>query len=81
MPPFPWADKIQNPKLQVDTIMEGAPTGICGTGLIEITAELLKAGIIDFSGKLSEEYFETKPGNNIRPDKSRRPRGKEHLSF
>ncbi len=46
-------------KLQVDTIMEGAPTGICGTGLIEITAELLKAGIIDFSGKLSEEYFET----------------------
>lgn len=39
--------------------MEGAPTGICGTGLIEITAELLKAGIIDPSGRLSEEYFET----------------------
>ncbi|MDE6982073.1 MAG: ASKHA domain-containing protein, partial [Lachnospiraceae bacterium] len=46
-------------KLEIDTIMEGAPAGICGTGLIEITAELLKAGIIDFSGRLSEEYFET----------------------
>lgn len=46
-------------KLQVDTIMDGTPTGICGTGLIEITAELLKAGIIDQTGRLSEEYFET----------------------
>ena len=33
-------------------------TGICGTGVIEVTAELLKAGLIDETGVLDDKYFE-----------------------
>lgn len=50
---------FKNGKLKVTAIGDAPPLGICGTGLIEIGAELLKAGIIDGSGRLSEEYFET----------------------
>ncbi|MBQ9549967.1 MAG: DUF4445 domain-containing protein [Lachnospiraceae bacterium] len=35
------------------------PKGICGTGVIEITAELLKNEIIDESGLLTDRFFET----------------------
>ncbi len=44
-------------KPRVKTIGEQPPIGICGTGVIESTAELLTAGIIDTTGKLSEPYF------------------------
>ncbi|MBU1259727.1 MAG: DUF4445 domain-containing protein [Planctomycetes bacterium] len=30
------------------------PTGICGSGLIDITAELLDAGIVDYTGKINQ---------------------------
>lgn len=50
---------LKDGKLKVTTIQDAPPVGICGTGLIEIGAELLKAGIIDGSGRLSKKYFET----------------------
>jgi len=34
------------------------PKGICGTGVIELTALLLKEGIIDKDGLLIDEYFD-----------------------
>lgn len=37
---------------KVDTINKKTPRGICGTGLVELPAELLRAGIIDKSGKM-----------------------------
>ena len=43
----------------VSTIQDKAPLGICGTGVIDITYELLKAGFIDETGMLDEEYFKT----------------------
>ena len=43
--------------MKTETIGGGPPEGICGTGLIEITAELLKAGIIDENGMLDDAYF------------------------
>lgn len=56
----------------VETIQNQSPVGICGTGVIEITAELLKAGIVEETGLLDEEYFEegypvaiTPEGNEI----------------
>lgn len=33
------------------------PAGICGSGLIDITAELLNAGIVDSSGKMNRPEF------------------------
>lgn len=50
--------EVSEGKLKVTTIMDASPVGICGTGLIEIVAELLKAGIIGSTGRLGEEYFE-----------------------
>jgi len=40
-----------------DTIGGEPPVGICGTGVVEITSELLKSSIIDETGLLLEEYF------------------------
>lgn len=43
---------------EITTIENRPPVGICGTGVIEITAELLKRELIDETGLLDEEYFE-----------------------
>ncbi len=45
-----------NPNIR--TIAEAAPAGICGTGVVELTAGLLEQGIINKRGTLSEAYFE-----------------------
>lgn len=44
---------------RVRTIGDQAPCGICGSGAVEIIAELLNAGFVDETGLLVEEYFET----------------------
>lgn len=44
--------------VEVQTIHDKPPCGICGTGVIEIMAELLAQGIVDETGLLSEEYFD-----------------------
>lgn len=46
-------------QLSLRTIADAPPVGICGTGIIEITAELLRIGIIDETGLLTEPYFDT----------------------
>lgn len=54
------------------TIGEKEPSGICGTGLVEAIAELRKNRLIDETGLLVPEYFETgfplaeSPGGTIR---------------
>lgn len=45
--------------LSYETIDNKPPIGICGTGVIEIAAELLKNNIIDSSGLLADPYFDT----------------------
>lgn len=42
----------------VKTIGNRRPTGICGTGVVETVAELVKAELVDETGCLDEEYFE-----------------------
>ncbi len=39
-----------------ETIGGGAATGICGTGLIDLIAELLEGGIVDETGYMEEDY-------------------------
>ncbi len=60
MPSIPGAISqvaLQDQMPAVKTIGNQPPSGICGTGLVEAAAELLSAGILDQSGKLSEPYF------------------------
>ncbi len=44
---------------ELRTIREEAPCGICGTGVIEITAELLREELIDETGLLDDDYFDS----------------------
>ncbi len=48
----------QSLTIQMETIHSTPPCGICGTGVIETVAELLKCGLIDETGLLVDEYFD-----------------------
>lgn len=50
---------IDGDNVLTETIGNSQPVGICGTGIIEVMAELLKAGIIDETGLLEDRYFKT----------------------
>ena len=39
------------------TIGDKPPTGLCGTGIIELVSEMKDNGIMDSTGKLSDKYF------------------------
>ena len=48
----------ESKKPLITTIDDAAPVGICGTGVIEVAAELLKAEILDDTGMLDEDWFD-----------------------
>ena len=50
--------KLNGTDVQVKTIRDQMPEGICGTGVVEIAAELVREEIVSDSGMLDEEYFE-----------------------
>ncbi|MGB8453821.1 MAG: ASKHA domain-containing protein [Anaerocolumna sp.] len=50
---------LKDAQVTVRTIGDKPPIGICGTGVIETASELVKAKIIDGTGLLSEDYFES----------------------
>lgn len=43
---------VINGEVEVNVIGDVPPSGICGTGLIDAVAEMLKVGIVDKSGKI-----------------------------
>ena len=45
---------IENGALRLSVIGGGKPRGICGSGLLDLTAALLRAGILDETGRLAE---------------------------
>ena len=45
-------------RLTVKTIQGISPIGICGSGVLEITAELLKNNFIDETGLLADDFFD-----------------------
>lgn len=49
---------ITNGQVKVQTIGDKPLVGLCGTGVIECTYELLKNGVIDETGMMDEKYFE-----------------------
>lgn len=42
-----------------ETIQSQSPVGLCGTGIIDVTSELVRIGMIDENGNLAEPWFET----------------------
>lgn len=48
---------INGDDIRLKTIGGVNPVGICGTGIIEVIAELLKNDLIDETGKLDDRYF------------------------
>ncbi len=46
---------IDNDGVRVQTIGDGKPAGICGSGLVKAIAELIKTGIIMHSGRFNTE--------------------------
>ena len=50
--------QIKDKKAEVRTIKDESPPGICGTGVVETAAELLKEELIDETGRLEDDYFD-----------------------
>ena len=48
--------RIDDGQVQYKTIGDKAPVGICGSGLIDLLAELLRTGIMTKKAKLSEDF-------------------------
>lgn len=48
---------IEEGKVTIQTIGDAPPIGLCGTGVIEIAAELVKEEYVDETGRLDEECF------------------------
>lgn len=49
--------KLEGDK-EIGTIGNKPPVGICGTGVVETTAQLIKTELLDETGLLDEDYFE-----------------------
>lgn len=52
--------KIEDGKVNYETIGGKPPIGICGSGLIDLLGELLKSGIMSKKAKLKEDFIITK---------------------
>jgi len=50
--------KLNGTDAEVKTIRDEAPQGICGTGVVETAAELVREEIVDETGALDEDYFD-----------------------
>ncbi len=50
---------INNGKISFETIGGKPPIGICGSGLIDLLAEMLRNGIMDKKAKIKKEFFVT----------------------
>lgn len=62
---------IEESGVSFQTIGNKPPVGICGTGVIEITSELVRTGLVDETGLLDEEYFDD--GYEIAKDEEGNP--------
>lgn len=48
---------IKDNNIHIDTISNHSPVGICGTGVVELIAELLSHNLMDNTGLLNKNYF------------------------
>ena len=59
----------ENGKVDYTVIGDVTPRGICGSGIIDLASELVKAGILDFAGKLVHDHPKVRAG----------PEGQEYM--
>jgi uncharacterized 2Fe-2S/4Fe-4S cluster protein (DUF4445 family) len=53
--------KFENNKFVCNVIGDTKPVGICGSGLIDMMAEFLNAGVVDCTGRMNSEEIELAP--------------------
>lgn len=71
--------RIENDNVKITTIGKKEPIGICGSGLIDSVAELLKAGIVEGSGRMLKQ--EEAIANGISPELTKRIQKSEKGMF
>ena len=56
--------RITTDEVEIDVIGDSEPVGMCGSGIIDLLAELLETGIVDTLGRIlsTEELRDTIPG-------------------
>jgi len=74
--------RLENGDIRYDVVGGGAPDGICGSGIIDLVATLLRKGIIDRSGKFVPEShpalsFDNGLGRFLLADKRHSLHGRE----
>jgi uncharacterized 2Fe-2S/4Fe-4S cluster protein (DUF4445 family) len=58
--------RIEGGEVKVHTIGGGAAAGICGSGILDVVSELLKAGLLDKRGVLKGEHPNLRVANNVK---------------
>ncbi len=51
--------RMKDGKMEIRTIQDQPPAGICGTGVIELVSELVSEELVDETGRLEDPWFET----------------------
>jgi uncharacterized 2Fe-2S/4Fe-4S cluster protein (DUF4445 family) len=54
--------KIRDGELELEVIGDVEPVGLCGSGLVDCVAELVHAGLLDHSGRFTDDPRMTKIG-------------------
>jgi uncharacterized 2Fe-2S/4Fe-4S cluster protein (DUF4445 family) len=59
--------KIKDGEIFIKTVDDAEPVGICGSGIIDVMAEMLGVGLINFKGRLAskDDYEKNHPGSPL----------------
>lgn len=59
--------QIKDDEVFIKTVDDAEPVGICGSGIIDVIAEMLGADLINFKGRLAgrEDYEKKHPGSQL----------------
>jgi uncharacterized 2Fe-2S/4Fe-4S cluster protein (DUF4445 family) len=58
--------RIENNSIQIQTIDDAPPAGICGSGVLDAMAQLYLAGVIDGSGRMLDGHPRVRTGQEYR---------------
>jgi len=68
--------RITDDDVEIQVIGDAEPTGICGSGLVDVVAELLRVGLLEPSGRLLSEEEAAERGPGLVERFARVPNGK-----
>jgi uncharacterized 2Fe-2S/4Fe-4S cluster protein (DUF4445 family) len=58
--------RIEDDTVQIQTIDDAAPAGICGSGVLDAMAQLYLAGVVDGSGRMLDGHPRVRTGEDYR---------------